>query len=282
MSIQLRAALTLVLMFVLGGIFLVAETQKDGRDVMVFCDVGQGDGFFINHGSVQVVVDGGLGLKMTECLAQYMPMWDREIELMVLTHPQRDHMEGQIEVFKRFDVKRVIWSGALGEGGLFEEWQQLGLAEKSEIIEVARGDRLEAGGMEFEVLWPTKSFTDLWKVAPGSDLNETSLVLRMNSGELCAYLTGDITVERLVDVADKKCEILKVSHHGSKTGTNAELLGRISPKLAVIQVGRSNNYGHPNGDVMSVLQTSGVEIMRNDTEGDIKLYIDGDGVYLDK
>lgn len=279
MNTNIRLLLTVVLFLILGGLFFVVESGKSGRDQIIFCDVGQGDGFVVISGSTQVVFDSGLGLKMAECLGRYMPVWDKKVEAMVLTHPQRDHMEGQVEIFKRYDVGRVIWTGANGEGALFDQWKNLLKTERSEIYEMARGDRFEVGDKNFEVLWPTKSFMDLWKIAPGGDLNETSLVVRISRGNYCAYFTGDITVARLLPVVDRRCQILKVAHHGSKTGTNLEVVEKVDPKLAIIQVGKTNNYGHPNSEVLESLKN--VEVLRNDIQGDIKLYFDNDGVYLE-
>lgn len=282
MNTNIRLLLTVVLFLILGGLFFVAESGKSGRDQIIFCDVGQGDGFVVISGSTQVVFDSGLGVKMAECLGRYMPVWDKKIEAMLLTHPQRDHMEGQVEIFKRYDVGRVVWTGARGEGALFDEWKSLLSTEGAEIYEMARGDKFEAGDLSFEVLWPTKSFMDLWKIAPGSDLNETSYVLRMGKGNFCAYFTGDITLERLLPVVDRRCQILKVSHHGSKTGTNLEVVEKVDPKLAIIQVGKSNNYGHPNREVLDSFNEQSVKVLRNDIQDDIKLYFDNDGVYLEK
>ncbi len=279
MGMHLRLILTGVLIVVLGGVFFAQEAQKEGRVQAVFCDVGQGDGFVIfGGGGGQIVFDSGLGSKMIDCLGRYMPFWDRKIEIMVITHPQKDHMEGQIEILERYKVGHVLWTGALGSGGLFEDWEKLVREEEAQLYPVARGDRIEFGDVNFEILWPTKSFMDLWKLAAGSDLNETSIVARMNYGNICAYLTGDVPVEKLEDVIDKNCQILKVAHHGSKSGTSDVALYKMQPKIAVIQVGQSNSYGHPKREVIESLNKFGVKILRNDIQGDVLIQF-GNGSY---
>lgn len=279
MSAGIRIFLTLILFLVLGGIFLAIEFRKSAGDSLVFCDVGQGDGFIVISGKNQVLFDGGVGTKISQCMAKYIPIWDRKLEAVVLTHPQKDHMEGQIDVFKRFDVSKVIYTGAEAEGSLFEEWSNTRFKEGAENFELRRGDKFVAGNFSFEVLWPTKSFMDLWKIAPGSDLNETSFVIRLSKSNFCAYLTGDITVELLEPLIDKSCQILKVGHHGSKTSTNHALVNKIKPAISIIQLGR-NNYGHPHKEVIDAFGLSGSKILRNDLEGDIKINIQEDGVYL--
>lgn len=282
MNVSARIVLTFALIAFLGGLLFIFEVQKTGKVGVVFCNVGQGDGFVIVAGSRQIVFDGGLGGKMADCLSKNMPFWDRQIEAMFLTHGQKDHMEGQIEVFKRYKVEKVIWTGAMGSGGLFDEWQRLLSDEKSQVFEVAGGDRVEAGALNFEVLWPSKNFMDLWKKVAGDDLNETSIVTRLNYGQYCAYLTGDIPAGRLTEVVDRECQILKVSHHGSKTGTDDLVVSRVRPQIAIVQVGATNSYGHPHREVIDKLSGAGVKILRNDLDGEIRLYFGRDGVYMDK
>ncbi len=289
MGVSSRLILTILLMFVLGGAFFGVELLKGDRVQMVYCDVGQGDGFVLfGGGGKQIVFDGGLGGKMADCLGRYMPFWDREIDAMVLTHAQKDHMEGQVELLKRYRVRQIVWSGAVGSGASFDEWKKLVGDEGAQIYEIRRGDRIEFGNIGFEVLWPTKRFMDLWKLVEGSDLNETSVVVRMNYGGVCAYFTGDIPVARLGEVVDKNCQILKVAHHGSKTGTNDEVIEKMRPKLAIIQVGATNNYGHPNREVLDSLNKFGVEILRNDIQGDVLIQFENNqfkvvpGKYFDK
>jgi len=282
MNFKTRLILTILLVVILGGIFFIAEAKKTDRVGLVFCDVGQGDGFVVlGPSSEQVVFDSGLGSRAAECLSRYVPLWDKNIELLVLTHPERDHMDGQIEVLRRYKVEKIVWTGAQGKSALFEQWKKMVEREGAQVFEVARGDKIEADGANYEVLWPTKSFMDLWRVAPGDGFNETSLVVRANFGNVCAYFTGDIPVERLVDVVDRSCQILKVAHHGSKTGTNEELVSLAGPQIAVIQSGAGNSYGHPKPEVLEFFNKFDVNILRNDLLGDIKLRFDRDGVLLE-
>src|SRR3989344_1604043 len=103
-KIQIPRLVVSLLLIVLGTIWLAVFSSPDAYLHIVACDVGQGDAILMQNGSSQVLVDGGVGSRVLDCLGKYMPFWDRQIEIIVLTHPQADHFSGLIEVFKRFKV----------------------------------------------------------------------------------------------------------------------------------------------------------------------------------
>lgn len=263
--------------FAILGFIFISYFSTAGTQRIVFCDVGQGDGILVvSKSGKQALIDGGGGSKILDCLSKHMPFWDRELELMVATHDQKDHTESQIEVFRLYDVGTVITTGVKNNASFSNIWQESLNAENSKVHKPEAGEEIVVDDLIFEVLWPKKSSYIDWNVKNPSDLNETSVVLRLNWTDdedkiHCAYLTGDITKEILVEIVDRKCEILKVSHHGSKTGTTDEIVSKISPKIAVIQVGK-NNYGHPTEEVLSMFDDT--EILRNDIFGDIQIWGD--------
>jgi len=266
------------------GILLIVQSQNNGRLRIIFCDVGQGDGMLIiTPGGKQVVIDGGPGRKIIDCLGQKMPFWDRKIELVVSTHAQKDHMEGLIEVLGRYEVAMVATHGIGNETAVYQAWEKALKGENTRIYTPNVGDELmldsERGSLSrLEVLWPNRSMIDQWKVDPPKDLNETSIVLKLvegpPAGGFCAYLTGDITKEILETLIDEACELLKISHHGSKTGTNDGILDLATPEVAVIQVGK-NSFGHPTKEVLDMLSSHGVKILRNDINGVVEVESDG-------
>ena len=227
-----------------------------------------------------IVVDGGPGTKIVDCLGENLPFWDRTIEMVVLTHPQKDHMEGLLSVLSRYKVKMIATTGVENETELFKAWQTAIKAEGARIYTPKAGDRLVLDSVRgqtssMDVLWPTKDKLELWKLAGLSELNKSSVVLRLQMDGFCAYLTGDIPKEILEGLIDGTCQVLKISHHGSKTGTNQEILDSIDPKVAIIQVGK-NSFGHPHKEVLEMLGSKGVKIYRNDINGVIELKSDGD------
>ena len=96
---------------------------------------------------------------------------------------------------------------------------------------------------------------------------------------MCAYLTGDITREILEGLVNKPCQVLKIAHHGSKTGSNETILDSVKPSLAVIQVGK-NSYGHPNREVLDMLSKKKIKTLRNDLEGDIEINATRKSIYV--
>src|SRR3989304_1750661 len=155
MDQKTKFLLTLALIFAVLGILVIFQAQGSGKLRLVACDVGQGDGILvISPGGRQVVVDGGPGTKIVDCLGQKMPFWDRTIEMMVSTHPQKDHMEGLLSVLSRYKVKMIATTQVKNETELFDEWQKALENEGAKIYTPKAGDQLKADRIEFDVLWP--------------------------------------------------------------------------------------------------------------------------------
>lgn len=263
-----------VILMMLGGLF-IAQASTSGRLRIIFCDIGQGDGILIQTASgKQIIIDSGPGTRIDDCLAAKMPMWDRTVEMMIPSHFQKDHMEGQIEVFAKYRVENVLTTKVLGVSTLATEWNDALLEEGSNLYIPKVGEDIVVDDVTFEVLWPSPEAYDRWSVEAPKDLNETSIVLRMKwfakSGPKCAYFTGDIPKETLALIASLRCDLLKVPHHGSKTGTDDAVVSAIRPTVAVIQVGK-NGYGHPTIEVLDALTKGNVKVLRNDQLGTIEL-----------
>lgn len=280
MDAKTKIVLTLALIFAGLGLLLILSFHDSGKFRLIACDVGQGDGMLlVSPSGKQVVVDGGPGTKIVDCLSANMPFWDREIDLVIATHVQKDHMEGLLEVLSRYKVKMIAATKVNNGSELYRTWEKAVDEEKAEVYVAKRGDRLAIDTMQgrtlsLDVLWPDREKLSQWQASPPSDLNEAAIVLRVNYGQLCAYLTADIPKETLQGLIDKNCQVLKISHHGSKTGTNAEVINEVSPRLAIIQVGK-NSYGHPTKEVIDLLTSIAVKILRNDTNGIIEIVSDG-------
>ena len=276
MDLRSRIYVTAGLVFVVLGLLLIFQVQSLGKLRLVFCDVGQGDGILIiTPGGKQILVDGGPGKKITECLSSKMPFWDRNIELMIPTHPQQDHIEGQIDVFEKYHVGQVAYTGVENKAQFFAQWKKDLQNERTKVTIVKSGDRISAGDVSLEVLWPSGEKEEEWKQKAPADLNVSSVVTRLSWSSFCAYLTGDITKEILDGLVDRQCPLLKVAHHGSKTGISNYFLDQTSPNLAVISVGAKNSYGHPNPISLNLLKKHKVKVLRTDQTGDVEIISDG-------
>lgn len=261
----------------------VGELAGSGGLEVTFFDVGQGDAAFIETPEGrQILIDGGPSSVILEKLGHEMPFWDRTIDLVILTHPEKDHLSGLLEVLKRYKVENILWTGVVRDTAEFKEWQKL-IAEERAKITIAKSGQLISAGMErsnLSILYPFESLGgEILK-----DSNNTSIVARLVFGETSFLFTGDATqsVEKELVLPptphnptphNLDADVLKVGHHGSKTSTSKEFVEAVSPVIAVISVGKDNTYGHPRQEVLDNL--AGIKILRTDLDGDIKITSDG-------
>ncbi|MCK4782007.1 MBL fold metallo-hydrolase [Candidatus Parcubacteria bacterium] len=248
---------------------------------VVFFDVGQGDAIFIETGQKhQILIDGGPSSAVLEKLGKEMPFWDRAIDLIILTHPDHDHIAGLIEVLKRYKVEQVLWTGVVRETGEYKEWQGLLEQEGAKITIAQAGQKIIFTGGGIEVLHPFESLQGE-KV---KNANNTSVVARLVFGQNSFLLIGDISksVERKLvkKQINLVSDILKVGHHGSKTSSAENFLKKVNPEIAIIQCGRDNRYGHPHPEVLATLEKFGIKILRTDLNGDIKIISDGNNLCI--
>jgi len=280
--------LTLALVLIGLGLIFVLQLSSLGKLRLIFCDVGQGDGMLIiTPAGHQAVVDAGAGTKMVDCLSRYMPFWDRTIELIVPTHAHQEHMEGFIEILARYRVQSIMTTGIANDTAQFyKEWERAVETKHINAFVPSMGEVVlldpKAGdaSAKLEVLWPDRAHIGKWKADLPADLNDTSIVMRLSYGGFCAYLTGDLPKEILQLLIRKHCQVLKVVHHGSRTGTNQKILDDVNPQIAVIQVGKNNRFGHPHKEVVDLLMSKGIKIYRNDTNGTVEIDTDGQSLSI--
>lgn len=255
------------------------------RDLAIhFFDVGQGDSIFIelpNHR--QVLIDGGPGNAVLAKLGSVMPFWDHTIDLVILTHPHADHVDGLIEVLKRYDVGMVLESGAWYSTPDHDEWRRL-LQEKNIRVAAAIAGKqiLLSKESGFDIVYP---FRDLVG-ARLNNIHDSMVVVHFFYGLTRILFMGDAErpVEYQLIGVDKPlgADILKVGHHGSKTSTTQALLDAVHPQAAIISVGRKNNYGHPYGDVVDRIKAAGITLFRTDSDGDILATSNGKTFFITK
>ncbi len=237
---------------------------------LIACDVGQGDSFLITHGFHQILIDGGRGRAVLSCLDKHLPFWDRQLDMVVASHDDDDHIGGLKEVVERYEVKSLVYNGKTNSSN---QWQILEsqLGQKSKLI-MARGQRYTLKGMDLQFIWPVS------EVKAEDEDNQNSVVLRLEHGSFSVIFTGDIdtvTEENLIKSSQTLAStVLKVSHHGSKSSTSDEWLTAVTPIVALIGVGK-NSYGHPHPEVLERLQDKDVMIYRTDKIGAIELVSDG-------
>lgn len=262
--------LGLLIFFNVVAILYFSKTLKQDRLKVYFFNIGQGDSIFIEtQNNKQILIDGGPDKKVIQKLSKVMPFWDRTIDLIILTHPQNDHMIGLLEVLKRYKVAGIVETGVFCEKIDCLIWEELKEKEKAKIIKANIGQKIILDkNTEILILYPFENLSK--KVI--TKLNNTSVVAKLIYGSHSILLTGDIekqVEEKLIlSGVNLKSEYLKIAHHGSKTSTTEEFLNMVSPKEAVISLGL-NRYGHPNKEVIDLLEEKSIKYYRTDKNGDI-------------
>jgi len=258
---------------------------------VIFFDVGQGDAIFIETPKKhQILIDGGPGVVILEKLAKSMPFYDRTIDLIILTHPEFDHLSGLNEILKKYKVSNILWTGVVRETAEYKEWEKLIKEEEKggAKIHIAKSGQTiicpgwlpgvlpgsHPGGKLFlDILYPFENLEG----KEIKDSNNTSIIARLIFDKVSFLFTGDayMSVERklIKKEAEIDSDILKVGHHGSKTSSCKEFIEQVSPQIAVIQCGKNNPYGHPHAETLQILE--GTRILRTDLDGDIKIISDG-------
>ncbi len=268
-----------ILILGMGNIFVWGFVWGlSGNLKVVAFNIGQGDCLFIETPQKhQILIDGGPSSKVTEKLGREMPFWDKTIDLVILTHPDYDHQRGLLDALDYYQIKNIIWTGELSEGKTFEAWQEKIKKEGAVIYFAKAGMKILAGKAKIDILYPI----DLPK-KDSKNNNDSSIVARMIFGQTSFMLTGDVNREAESEIinsgVDIKSNVLKVSHHGSKSATSPAFLANVKPELAVISVGASNSYGHPHQEVLSNLEKFGIKVMRTDQMGDVKIMSDGKSI----
>ncbi len=262
-----------------GIIWWAALDGTGGRLSVTVLDVGQGDAILIESpDGHHVLIDGGSdGRLLAEALGEELPFWERSLDLIVLTHPQEDHIAGLVEALERYDVRQVLATARRSESATYEAWRAQIRRQGIDLVEARPGQSIDLGdGAVLRVLAPG---TD---ALSASNANDSSLVLRLDYGNASFLLTGDIEASGeealLRSDAALAATVLKVPHHGSRTSSTPAFLRAVRPAVTVISAGESNPYGHPSPTVLERLD--GTLILRTDEHGTVRLSTDGDKLWV--
>lgn len=250
--------------------------QPDNRLRVAFLDVGQGDAIFIQTpNGRQLLIDGGrYPSEALDQLGRQLPFWDRSIDMVMVTHPDADHVAGLVDVIERYDVSVLITNGADEGSDSIYAALLAAAGERGTDIHIARkGESIRLDeGVQIDILHSGEA-------GPSDSRNDASVVARLSYGTLSVLLTGDAEesaeMSMLHDGLPVQAVVLKAGHHGANTSSSAEFLRAVAPRIVVISAGRDNSYGHPHPNMIARAAAVGAAVLRTDELGTLELESDG-------
>ncbi|MCX6722651.1 MAG: MBL fold metallo-hydrolase [Candidatus Staskawiczbacteria bacterium] len=227
-----------------------------------------------NH---QILIDGGPTSAVLEKLSERIPFWDKDLDLVILSHPESDHMQGLIDALKVYKADYILWSGVKKTAPEYNEWMNVLEKQKkmgSKILIAKSGQEMKAGNVKIDTIYPLES---LEGKEMKSTSNDSCVVVKVIYGKESFLFSGDIssTAEKKLSDFNLQSDVLKVAHHGSKYSTSDLFLAAVEPKISVISVGAKNTYGHPTLEVLQRLEKFGIKVERTDINGDVDFVSDG-------
>lgn len=259
----------------------------DGRLRMTVLDVGQGDGIVLElPGKRAVLIDGGglfddrFDIGEQVVVPFLLSRWIGRLDLVVLSHPHADHLNGLQAVLRRFQVGQV-WDN--GERTIIPAylWLEETLRERRiphKILEAGYRTS-EFDPVRIAVLHPSNPLVHRSPRGHFSDVNSNSLVLAVKYGDVTFLLPGDIEqeAERLLleRQTNLQAQVLKVPHHGGRTSSSEPFLARIHPKVAIVSAGYRNRFRHPHQETLDRYRANGIHLYRTDLDGAVTVISDG-------
>jgi competence protein ComEC len=250
------------------------ENKNDLLEIY-FIDVGQGDGILIKTPNDKaIIIDGGPFDDFSKKVSSKLPYRKRNIDLVIITHAHQDHYLGLINILENYKVNNIIYSGYDADFSDYVYLMNLIKSKNINLIIAQYGKIINLDqDMDLKILYPISQKTI------EKDINNTSVVVKLNYKNFDAVFTGDLTcigeAEILKQENNLESELLKIGHHGSKGSSCNPFLESIKPKLAIIQVGINNKFNHPSKEAISRINKFTNNVQRTDELGTILILSNG-------
>ncbi len=247
-----------------------SDTAQASTNVTIkFIDVGQGEAILIALPEKTMLIDAGPTGSAPKIAQVLQELGRNKIDYLVATHPDEDHIGGMADVISNTQIGTIYAPNKTNNTATYRKFLaaiqnnnlQITLAEAGTIID-------QTDAYKLEILWPTKD-------ANFPDTNDYSIIIKLTVGNKTFLFTGDAPTSAILDSNPGHIDMLKLSHHGSRTGTNEQLVRRLSPTYAVLSYALDNSYGHPMQSVLNALHKHSVEVWGTGANGTITIICDG-------
>ena len=248
-------------------------SNTGGELKVTFVDVGQADCILIQEENKNMLIDAGNNEDGNKLVKYFNSLNIHDFEYIVGTHPHEDHIGGLDDIINNFDIKMLYMPDIITTTKTFEDVIDA-VDKKNLSITISKiGDTFKLGNATIKIIYTGTDATDL---------NNTSIVLKLIYGNTSFLFTGDATskVEEQILNSNVEATVLKVGHHGSKYSSTNDFLKKVNPKYAVISVGNGNSYGHPADTTINKLNQLGINIYRTDELGSIIMISDGNNIEI--
>ena len=280
----------ILIIFSLSFTYVLSNLDKQKQLEIVFLDIGQGDSALIKLPSGQKgLIDTGANYISSQKVENNLPYFSQDLDFILLTHPDLDHVGGTQDILDNFRTKKLI----ISTENTYEAYDNINKVGKNKnVTQVYKINNLNkillSKGLSLEILGPYKHET-------GSD-NHKSIINSLKYGNFEFIFTGDADQEAERNIVsqgyfdenkekdlkiNKTIKILKVGHHGSDTSSSEIFLRKLKPEYCIISVGKDNKYKHPAAEVMGRLEKYCKNIYRTDQDGSVSLKTDGKNISID-
>ena len=247
-------------------------TQTSANVTVKFIDVGQGEAILIALPEKTVLIDAGPTGSAPKIAQVLQELGRNKIDYLVATHPDEDHIGGMADVISSTQIGTIYAPNKTNNTATYRKFLaaiqnnnlQITLAEAGTIID-------QTDSYKLEILWPKKD-------ANFPDTNDYSIIIKLTVGNKTFLFTGDAPTNAILNSNPGHIDVLKLSHHGSRTGTTEVLIHKLSPTYAVLSYAVDNSYGHPMQSVLNALHKHSVEIWGTGANGTISITCDGTNI----
>ena len=250
-----------------------SDTAQDSTNVTIkFIDVGQGEAILIALPEKTMLIDAGPTGSAPKIAQVLQELGRDKIDYLVATHPDEDHIGGMADIISSTQIGTIYAPNKTNNTATYRKFLtaiqnnnlQITLAEAGTIID-------QTDDYKLEILWPKKD-------AIFPETNDYSIIIKLTVGNKTFLFTGDAPTNAILNSNPGHIDVLKVSHHGSRTGTTEQLVRKLSPTYAVVSYALDNSYGHPMQSVLNALHKHSVEIWGTGANGTITITCDGTNI----